>query len=67
MADEAAEGAEVVERVEDPSLISLSSPYIPGEFRLWLLCWLTMNGAGVSAYIPGSNPMVEAGYTSLCC
>lgn len=64
MAEDAAEGADVVESVDDPSLRSLSSPYIPGDARLWLLCWLTMNGAEDSAYIDDSKPIVVEGYIS---
>jgi hypothetical protein len=59
MAEDAADGADVVDNVEDPSLISLSSAYIPGEARLWLLCWLTMYGAEESPYMACSKPMVE--------
>lgn len=66
MADEAADGADVVDSVEDPSLSSLSSPYIPGDPRLWLLCWLIMYGAGDSVYMAGSKAIVEGGKTSVC-
>jgi hypothetical protein len=61
MAEDAAEGAEVVDSVEEPSLMSLSSPYMPGDARLWLLCWLTMYGAEESVYMDCSKPMVEGG------